>query len=115
MTAQTAISASSRRWSDVAMYGAITVWAVVIATGWVLMQRYDFAVHAPYGDGYVTEWPDACSVPHNPDGPTLVLFMHPKCPCTRATILELERMFTHVSKSMPATSPRTPHPAGTSA
>lgn len=34
-------------------------------------------------------WPDDSAIRRNPELPTLVLFIHPHCPCSRATIGEL--------------------------
>lgn len=36
-------------------------------------------------------WPSSSSIPRAADGPTVVLFAHPRCPCTEATLSELER------------------------
>lgn len=40
-------------------------------------------------------WPAASVVPHSPGSDHLVLFLHPKCPCSRATLRQLERALTH--------------------
>ncbi len=40
-------------------------------------------------------WPVNSQVELNPSGATLVLFAHPRCPCTRATLTELQRILTH--------------------
>src|SRR6185436_20637704 len=37
----------------------------------------------------LARWPSASHVVPAPDRPTLVLFAHPKCPCTRASLAEL--------------------------
>jgi hypothetical protein len=37
-------------------------------------------------------WPVSAHVPHRAGRPTLVLFAHARCACTRATIRELERL-----------------------
>jgi hypothetical protein len=37
-------------------------------------------------------WPRASALPRSSYQPTLVLFAHPRCPCTVATLRELERM-----------------------
>ena len=39
-----------------------------------------------------TEWPSGASFPRDPRGPVLVLFLHPHCPCSRATLGELARL-----------------------
>lgn len=39
-------------------------------------------------------YPEESSLSRSPDRPTLVLFAHPKCPCTSATLQELARLMT---------------------
>jgi hypothetical protein len=43
-------------------------------------------------------WPGESHVPRNPFLPTLIVFAHPKCPCSRATIGELARAMAHVPR-----------------
>jgi len=61
-----------------------------IAAGFAVLYRYDAAPGAPPDPP--VRWP--AGVPFAPDAarPTLVLFAHPRCPCTRATIGELDRL-----------------------
>ena len=40
-------------------------------------------------------WPADSRMRRNPDRPTLVVFAHPRCPCTRATIRELALIVAH--------------------
>jgi hypothetical protein len=42
-------------------------------------------------------WPVQSDIPLDRTRPTLILFAHPRCPCTRATIGELELLLTHCS------------------
>jgi hypothetical protein len=37
-------------------------------------------------------WPPAATIRRDASRPTLVLFLHPRCPCSRATLAELERL-----------------------
>ena len=37
-------------------------------------------------------WPDGVGVPRSRGGSTLVMAAHPRCPCTRASLRELERL-----------------------
>lgn len=39
-------------------------------------------------------WPLESQIPREPDKFTLILFAHPHCPCTRATLEELTRLMT---------------------
>jgi hypothetical protein len=37
-------------------------------------------------------WPSATRLPHDDRRPTLVALLHPQCPCSRATVAELQRL-----------------------
>src|SRR5206468_3960171 len=43
----------------------------------------------------LASWPEDCQVVRRANLPTLLVFAHPQCPCTRATISELERLAAH--------------------
>ncbi len=38
-------------------------------------------------------WPDDVAIARRTDLPTLLVFAHPQCPCTRATLAELDKIF----------------------
>jgi hypothetical protein len=40
------------------------------------------------------EWPADSRLPRDAGRASLVVFLHPKCPCSRATLTELERLVT---------------------
>ena len=69
----------------------ITAWLCIVAVGFGAMAAYS-ARPGAVGDVPGT-WPEHASVDMSldSDAPTLVLAVHPRCPCTRATINELER------------------------
>jgi len=73
----------------------IAVWLVVVACGSGALLRYEKTpgenIHAS------TNWPAGSRVMHARDRPTLVLFAHPKCPCTRATLSELGLLVANVA------------------
>src|SRR5439155_27379101 len=58
--------------------------------------RPGHAAHAP------ARWPARSSLGRRPGFATLVLFAHPKCPCTSATLGELERSLAHATKPIEA-------------
>lgn len=39
-------------------------------------------------------WPSGVDLPHNPHQMTLVMVLHPMCPCSRASLAELDRLLT---------------------
>jgi hypothetical protein len=46
------------------------------------------------------EWPDEPSIGLDPERATLVLALHPRCPCSRATLAELERLLARWPESL---------------
>jgi hypothetical protein len=66
------------------------VWTCATVAGMWLLWRYAFtagvAADAP------ARWPGDALVKLSQRGPTLVMFAHPHCPCTRASMAELERI-----------------------
>jgi len=68
----------------------VAAWAVVVAAGFVGMARYKSIAgsmaEAP------ARWPQATKLARNEGRPTLVMFAHPHCSCTRASLAELNRL-----------------------
>lgn len=65
-----------------------TTWIAILGAGFVLMNKYasgQGAVNAPQKAEF-----DSISVSH--DSHTLVMAVHPRCPCTRASLSELQRL-----------------------
>lgn len=42
-----------------------------------------------------SRWPGCSRIPRGTSHPTLVMFAHPRCPCTRASLGELELLMAH--------------------
>lgn len=68
----------------------IGVWALALAAGIWTLESYENSpgqmASAP------AQWPTGTQLELASDRLTLVLFAHPACPCTRATLRELERL-----------------------
>ncbi len=74
---------SSSRWIII----VIALWLGAIGTGLGMLGRYG---SAPGAVGAVPDrWPADAPLILDPDRPTLLLAVHPRCPCTRSTIEEL--------------------------
>jgi hypothetical protein len=86
----------SRSW----LWTGIVLWAIALAIGFKLIAAYE------YGPGTAASAPSAwpASSPLTPDGirPTLVLFVHPQCPCSRATVAELSRILVEARNQFSA-------------
>lgn len=68
----------------------VVVWIAIVASGMWLLWQYE---HAPGAmDPSPPQWPRESRISPASDKPTLLFFAHPKCPCTRASIGELEQI-----------------------
>src|SRR6185295_15290230 len=72
--------------------GLLTLWLLAIAGGLVVLARYDNTPGSAPGAPPV--WPVEAAVQPAKDKATLLVFAHPQCPCTRATISELAQVMT---------------------
>ncbi|MEM1093577.1 MAG: RedB protein [Bacteroidota bacterium] len=82
--------------------------AVAVAVAWVGFVGAGFAVLEQYtaeAGAFGTPasvWPDATTLPDLDGAPRLIVFAHPHCPCTRASIRELERLMRHAQPYLTA-------------
>lgn len=66
-------------------------WAGVLLVGILMLLRHDFT--AGQSSGKVPErWPNDTALVKRPGLPTLVMAVHPNCPCSRASVEQLERI-----------------------
>lgn len=66
------------------------LWIGLLACGWYALTRHEVT---PGAMGRVPErWPADSGLSFDPHRPLLVLFAHRNCPCTRATLHELEHI-----------------------
>ena len=79
-----------------ALAGALlVVWLLVIGVGFFSLWSY---AHRAGSHGDVQQvWPSGAAIQHATDRCTLVMFVHPRCPCSRASLSELERALTKCS------------------
>ncbi len=77
-----------RRKTSVGIIIAFVLWLAVVAGGTIEMTRYS---SSPGGSGQApTGWPADSQIHFDASRPTLIMFAHPRCPCTRASLGELE-------------------------
>jgi hypothetical protein len=78
-----------------------SIWLAAVSSGtgglWVYEQTPGGAAGVP------DNWPAQSKIPRSMGQPTLILFAHPKCPCTRASIGELTVLMTHCQDRVKAT------------
>ena len=65
-------------------------WVLTLAPGFALLWAYK--MRPGQADGAPDVWPVGTRIARNRDRATLVLFAHPQCPCTRASLAELARL-----------------------
>jgi len=69
------------------------LWLASLITGSFFLTRY---ADTPGSDGPApSKWPSGVSVPRDLNLPTLVMFLHPYCPCSRASVGELALIMAH--------------------
>jgi len=77
----------SSGWNGVAI---IVLWLVVTAVGFGFLADFDSTAGAsgetPAG------WPAQAGIARTPGRSTVLMFAHPRCPCTRASLTELARI-----------------------
>lgn len=85
------------RWDELTPRGRRTAATVVVAF-WLaalfLCARAMWKYESTAGDSgsHAQSWPSESQLPHVAGRATLVMFAHPKCPCTRASIEELSEV-----------------------
>ncbi len=73
---------------------AVLAWLATVATGMAMLSSYASTPGTPANAP--REWPVASAIGRRPGTPALLVFAHPNCPCTRATLAELDRLLAHV-------------------
>ena len=69
------------------LLGLASLWLAAIVAGTVGLMAYDYT--AGQDSANPATWPSSSQIARSPDRPTLIMFAHPDCPCTRASIGEL--------------------------
>ena len=74
---------------------AFALWIGLVVAGFAVLASYETGAGDP-GDP-PPAWPTGSALPAPSERPALVVVSHPRCPCTQATLSELERLvrYTH--------------------
>lgn len=70
------------------------VWGVAVATGLAMLWRYQNAPSIAASPP--AHWPSESHIVAALDRPTLLMTLHPHCPCSRASLEELDRLMATV-------------------
>jgi hypothetical protein len=92
--------ASRTRLLRLALAAAIGLWAAVVLGGTAALGRYTLTPGASAGTP--ARWPAQSSLSPPANRPVLLVFAHPRCPCTRATANELDRLLGKVGEPVDA-------------
>lgn len=84
---------SSRGWVARAALGS---WLFVVLAGVGALTAYSNAPGPRVS--VLDEWPRDTQLTHSTHKQTLVMFLHPHCPCSRSALRQLEQMTAHVAK-----------------
>ncbi len=78
----------------------VLAWIALVGAGMLLLTAYKGTpgklLPSP------VRWPEESTIPRDPAQPTLVVFVHPRCPCSRATIGELDELMTYAQGKVKA-------------
>ena len=69
---------------------ALAGWGAVIAAGCTVLEVY--ATSPGAAGRSLADWPQNCVIPIDGRHPTLLIFLHPLCPCSSASIAELSEV-----------------------
>ncbi|HYF15992.1 MAG TPA: hypothetical protein VD971_13060 [Phycisphaerales bacterium] len=78
----------------------VAVWAVALGIGLVAMARYEVTPGAPAAAP--VSWPPGTALTRGGDRPVVVMFVHPRCPCTRASIARFGEVMAGADGSVDA-------------
>lgn len=75
----------------------VAAWLIAVAIGFTRL--IDHGLAPGRAAAAPASWPGGTALALAHDRPTLVLFAHPHCPCTRATTAELERLLARAQRA----------------
>lgn len=76
-------------WSGFAIYG--------------LVRLFDYSARPTHMDHPPEHWPADSRIPRAENAGEMVMFVHPQCPCTRASLAELARLIPRLTRPMSIT------------
>ena len=76
------------------------LWLLALAAGFT--QLWAYKLRPGEAEGTPAVWPTESGIPRRQDRATLVLFAHPQCPCTRASLAELARLMARFDDRLSA-------------
>ncbi|HEY6329549.1 MAG TPA: RedB protein [Blastocatellia bacterium] len=93
--------ANAALWKRAALVFCVALWAVAVGIGFKILWSYANTPGTPAEAP--ASWPRSSRIKLSGDTPTLVMTAHPRCPCTKATIAELNRIMSDCQGRLAAT------------
>jgi hypothetical protein len=78
---------------------AIGAWGAAVLAGMASMVKYDMTPGATVRQ-VPARWPSSAPFALDASRPTLVMALHPQCPCSRASLHELEAIIAHSAEPL---------------
>ncbi len=72
---------------------ALAVWFGTLGVMFWNITQYEFRTDATHDHATPLVWPEESPIAVVPNRATLLVFLHSKCPCSAATVTELEQLF----------------------
>ncbi len=85
-----------------AVYVVTAIWICSVVAGTMLLAKYSSSPGSAAGPPH--SWPAIPGFPRQSSRPSLMMFIHPKCPCSRASINELARLTARCRDRMDLTA-----------
>jgi len=101
MIPPTSPSPAAARASRVGAFVGLAVWTLVMAGGFRVLVEYE--LRAGPSAAPLTHWPVDTSLRFDPTRANFVMFAHPQCPCSRASMAELAVIMTRCPQQIHAT------------
>lgn len=70
----------------------LLIWLGLVGYAWWSFTAYSFQRETDHTASTIEQWPIPSRISVDPNRPALLFFLHPRCPCTRASLSELERL-----------------------
>jgi hypothetical protein len=93
--------ARGRRAASILLALGGLLWVCALAAGFAVLWSYK-STPAEADQTPPERWPAASQIARTAGRPTLVMFVHPKCPCTRASVAELGRLMARLGDTVSA-------------
>jgi hypothetical protein len=97
---QVAASAGLRKAGSLALPVIFVSWLSLACAGMAALWLYSMT--AGKEGNPPDRWPASSSLQRTPGASTLLMFVHPRCPCSRASISELAVLLAHSGGHLPA-------------